>query len=461
MNNLAQHRWLDQWLVPTAAPLQAIANDMFDHLERHEATVRARTRGRKARDQSAFRDLVNATTANLSLAVLDPPPTGALAVRLGNPAKALTRYDHPAFGKQFRPMLDALHETGFGELRVSDRRGEVSALAPTEKLAGLVRASGVTLREFGRHPDEECILLTRKLTPREDPSRRDRTDYRDSATTRAMRGQLRRLNGFLASADITFTPDSLAPAVNDHARRLTRSFFIGPEDRPRFDRGGRLFGGFWLNLASARRHAIRINGEPVADLDFQSMFCRLAYAELGQTPPEGDLYAVPGLEGYRSGVKLALNTLFWDDHRNRKAWPEAMGVGVGDDVAARERPNGPAAHYQGRLPPGWNSVLRLTTAILDRHPGFHDALGRAIGATLMFRESQIMMAVLGELMRLGIVALPLHDGLMVPMSGVTQAKTVMERVAEEMTGLPFPVVEKAITSHLPYPLAIAVTGRAA
>jgi hypothetical protein len=74
----------------------------------------------------------------------------------------------------------------------------------------------------------------------------------------------------------------------------------------RFDQGGRLYGGFWQNLKTERRRNIRINGEPVAVLDYGSMFTRLAYAEVGAVPPEGDLYVIPGLEGYRSGVKLAM-----------------------------------------------------------------------------------------------------------------------------------------------------------
>jgi hypothetical protein len=53
-------------------------------------------------------------------------------------------------------------------------------------------------------------------------------------------------------------------------------------------------------LKKERRANIRINGEPIADLDFKNMFARLAYASVGQEPPEGDLYDVSGfLEGNR------------------------------------------------------------------------------------------------------------------------------------------------------------------
>ncbi len=57
------------------------------------------------------------------------------------------------------------------------------------------------------------------------------------------------------------------------------------------------------------------------DLDFASMFPRLAYASVGVTPPAGDLYALDGLGSeHRSALKLAMNALLFDDYR-RRSWP--------------------------------------------------------------------------------------------------------------------------------------------
>jgi hypothetical protein len=74
------------------------------------------------------------------------------------------------------------------------------------------------------------------------------------------------------------------------------------------------------------------------------MFARLAYAYLGVEAPTGDLYAIPGMEDYRSGVKLAFNVLLFDGKGQRKKWPEVMGIGLGNHADARaiqaqEQPN--------------------------------------------------------------------------------------------------------------------------
>ena len=122
-------------------------------------------------------------------------------------------------------------------------------------------------------------------------------DYADTAETNAMRDDMRRINAWLERASITFVDDGAEP-VDVHDRTLRRLFVIHEGDplRQRFDLSGRLFGGFWQGLQQQRRSGIRIDGEPVATLDYSSMFARLAYASKGVQPPTGDLYAIPGLE---------------------------------------------------------------------------------------------------------------------------------------------------------------------
>src|SRR5215203_2974424 len=148
------------------------------------------------------------------------------------------------------------------------------------------RLQGLAEPGDGRHKGQELIVLAKT----ERDFRRDSegnygphkksiwVNYRDTEETRAYRREMERLNDFLDQADIEFIPDGLLPKVCPSERTLRRYFSSG--DNPRrddFQRNGRLFGGFWLNLKKGRRKNIRIGGEPVALLDFSSMFVRLAY----------------------------------------------------------------------------------------------------------------------------------------------------------------------------------------
>jgi hypothetical protein len=455
-----KHEWLDQWLVAKREPLKGLITDLTAFLEQYEAENSSRSRRRKPADQDAFNDIVNVLGSNLVYAVLFPPPTGRLAINAGNATRSLTRYDNRALGKQYVRLVRMMANAGLVNLLyplTQANRGEKSSIAPTYQFERRFMAGrGVTSADFGRHPNEQRVVLTRAVGKGE-RRKQHPVDYRDTPVTNAIRDEVRHVNAFLDAADIVFLDDSLLPRVDAFDRALTRHFNLREADiEERFDQGGRLFGGFWINLASGRRSHIRIQGEPIADLDFKNMFARLAYAEIGATPPEGDLYAIEGLEEYRSGVKMAFNVFLWDDSLRRKNWPknkdtdkEEMGVGVGSDEDAKRDPRGAAAAVEARLPAGWENPRRLRDALLARHPALAGAFGRALGYRLMFNESTILLAVLDELMRRSIVALPLHDGLMVARSRASEAKGIMEGIGERLAGCRMPVVIKDVTHLLP------------
>jgi len=85
-------------------------------------------------------------------------------------------------------------------------------------------------------------------------------------------------------------------------------------------------------------------------------------------------------------------------------------------------------------------------AILAHHPAPAKALGCGLGCRLMFRESEILLAVLVELRRSGIVGLGLHDGLLVPASRMAEAMEVMEGVARGTTGYRLPITYKVLST---------------
>ncbi|WP_091437198.1 hypothetical protein [Ancylobacter rudongensis] len=248
-----------------------------------------------------------------------------------------------------------------------------------------------------------------------------------------MRAAVEALNGFLAGADIGFAEDDLG-AVHISERRLRRHFVMragakGETPIVSFDLGGRLFGGFWQNLPSSRRSGIRINGETVAELDYGQMAVRLAYATVGVTPPEGDMYAIPGLEGHRAAVKKAFNTLL-------NAGPKMTRWGY------ERAGNGEDADASERLPAGW-TVKRTKAAILSRHPALARSLGSGIGLKLMHIESEILVAVLVEMTEREIVGLGIHDGLLAPASKVDEVRMIMEDVAVAKVGTTIPVSVEA------------------
>ncbi|MGX5733398.1 hypothetical protein [Bosea thiooxidans] len=412
---LQRHPWFDPWAYPQGDALHDLAADVVARLDRDEEVRSARVRRRRDHIEKGRELSIGVVVANLARLVLPPGETGRLAVVLGKTPLTAKRYRSPASGRLRTALLDQMEDLDLITIERSKRRGEASSIAPTASFAALCGEHRVGLADFGRLSREETIVAR----PRRDAvvgSSPVLLDYPETGETEAMRAVVVALNAHVAQADIAFLGDGLG-AINTHDRHQRR-LFNGPPDNP-LQGNGRLYGGFWQNLKRERRGALRINGEETAIADYSSMFVRLAYARLGISPPAGDLYAVPGLEDHREAVKVLTSTLFFDQ-RQRSSWPKDGGLVV---------------------PPGW-PLPKARAAILGSHPALRSCFGRGLGHELMRLESDIMLAVLDQLREKGVVALNLHDGLIVATGDAMAAQTVMLAIGHQRTGAHLPVVIK-------------------
>jgi len=175
-----------------------------------------------------------------------------------------------------------------------------------------------------------------------------------------------------------------------------------------------------MTLKATEREHLRIDGEPIADLDFVSMFPNLAYRHVGKEPPPGDLYAIEGLEDHRDGAKAALSALLSYD-RDMQSLPPRL---------------------KAMLPDGWTAG-RLKDAVAAKHPDLVPLLGADFGLDLMFTESRILMATLQRMMAEDVPALPMHDGIMVPGEKAVAAKRAMEAASEQIVGVQLAVGVKS------------------
>jgi hypothetical protein len=137
----------------------------------------------------------------------------------------------------------------------------------------------------------------------------------------------------------------------------------------------------------------------------------------GVQVPEGDLYEIPGLtringESYRGGIKLLFNSLTFMEHKPAR------------------KPKG----SKGKLPSNM-TVERIVELIEQAHPDIAPYFGTPTGHYVQFRESEVMVNVLLKLRKDNIIALPIHDAIVVPCSAKDRAMEMMKNVFEEMIGV--------------------------
>jgi hypothetical protein len=347
-----------------------------------------------------------------------------------------TRYQRQGIkGEPLSQALMELEELGLISIQPFQFKRLRTIIAPTPKLEELIAKHQVTTACTVRLQDEEVIILKRPKKSRstanesaaesDDQAQNqvdsndggDEIDYPDDcAAANTLRTPLRQYNQFLSQSSIHIigTPD--APPFAPFKRIFRFNGTISFNLRGRLHRGQ--VGGWNQNLPKEQRHLIRINGEPVCDLDYSNMHIRLGYLEAKCPPPDGDLYDIGhGLENYRSAVKQVV---------------VAMLAKTGPTT---KLPKG----TRNQLPKQWNGK-NIAQAVMEYHAPIAHIFGKANSHRFTFLESQVLLEVLCRLMNEhDVPALPMHDGLMVQASKRELAMKVMQQVALDVLGVVLPV----------------------
>lgn len=372
--------------------------------------IESRSRARRPLDKAKFEATVTALICDLLYrhAVAAAEKTIIVDRSNRNLEARKTRYQHPHIGGSFRMVQDLLARVGLIHIRLGVRKkdsGVRTTIRAREKL--LLMLPDARPDDFCLDDDEEVVVL-RAQKERSDRAGKE-LPYCDTVFTREARTELKAINSFIEAADIgvdTSMPGVLA-VVDPAKRRLYRIFADGT-----FDRGGRFYRGCWIDLDSnVRRAALRINGQRTVTLDFGQMAPRLAYAHIGQSPPAGDLYQIGILGSYqRDGIKKLFNAALYSSK------------------PLRQKPRNTADILPKR------PVRRLIGDLKSAHAPIAPLLECGAGLQLQRTESNIVMASLQQLMLLGIVALPIHDALIVAEPNADVTERIMTETFSSMTG---------------------------
>lgn len=392
------------WLYCRGDLLKQRLADVVAQLRRFERTAPRyrRKRDRRPADDARFLATIDALVAHASYEYL----RGAGAVRYSrdnNILRRSSRYVSQLYSKQLPKVIDMLSAPEMDFLSVTASAAPTAfstGRQPTFKAAPrlISRLAGVTLDDIARHPGEELVLLKGDRDGHTGTA--NLIEYDDTDITEGYRREVRELNEFLAAADVQYVGE--AELVDDRDRFLKRRFTRGT-----WGTGGRLWGGFWQNLKKADRLTnVLIDSEPVVSVDFSSMALSLAYTLIANQPvPPGDLYAIT--------------------FTNTSGQPVAFSRDVVKKIAAaalngaKDWPSDLRQHRSG-LP--WS---RVGATLKATHAPIAAVFESDVGQQLAFVESEILTEALLSLKRQGVVALPVHDCVVVAESEAEAAVLAM------------------------------------
>lgn len=275
--------------------------------------------------------------------------------------------------------------------------GSASRFMATESLVGLAKSHGInfdTLSEYYVTEMPKGVVKLKaskrgKLAAKELP-------IAETPKTEALTAQVHRLNKYLSKQTLT----------GGSFEGYRRSFNNGELTGFDWNQGGRLYavGNSYQHLSGERRGLMRINGEPVVEVDVSASHLAIYMGQIGHRALDGiDLYAIDGVS--RAAVKQYIASSFGLGKLITKWSAEAQAEVVVFDVAVvREA-------VCGAIP----CLVPLADSGLE-------------WATLQYLEAEALIEAMQSLHEQDIPAYGVHDSLIVPVSGERECREALTRV---------------------------------
>lgn len=323
--------------------------------------------------------------------------------------------------RPFKNVIGALNAMGFIEVKKGHH-------FPKSKKSTRIRATRKLM---------ELLPVGVKANSRLKPSNeiqlkdedKNQVDYPETRSIRHNRRILARINAefYRASIDIELSNELETAFYKKRGYWIsTRQKFLHRVFNETFARGGRFYGPWWQGVGSEYRANIRINGEPVVELDYSCLHTRMLYDIECAQQPAGDMYLVEGFEHGRGLYKSILNKIW-----NAKTLAQALAA-IRDDHNRKRRIRPTLKNAD---------ILELLVPLKVKHSAIIHYVGSGIGNDLQYLDSCISEKVMITMLNLGTVCLPVHDSFVVPWMYERQLREAMVREYANILGKE-PVIDK-------------------
>ena len=227
----------------------------------------------------------------------------------------------------------------------------------------------------------------------------------ETELTRQYQDEMEQINSFLSGSDIQYHGNK---DIDDTRVELKRVF-----NNRSFEEGGRLYGGFWISMKSDDLRDITIDDEFLVSLDYGQTAVRLAYSLAKASIHFDDGYLIPDRERAREVTKRLINVMLNTTSSERWRVPKSIkNIYKEGDIRSL-----------------------LIAEIKEFHKPIAHLFGQSLGMKFMFLESEILIDVLLELNQYGIIALPIHDAILVKKSNKDVANEVMLKIFKQRTNV--------------------------
>lgn len=343
---------------------------------------------RKAKDEVACQRALLSFLAAIAVIALEG--FGELRLSFGNTALS-------AMGmRSLKDIRDQLEKTELIEVRLGyydidhPERSKLTAIRPTPKLVQLVQVSGLSLGDVVRPPAVTTVLTEPYATAGEMPPK-----------VREQDRLIKRYNEWIGS--FTLHQPNGWTSRRIHLVRLFKHDWTT---------GGRLYGGFWIDMPRVERATLLIDGEETCELDYACLHPHILYA-WSIRKLEYDPYVIPGFEHVSRDVgKKVFNRLI-----------------NGNTTALKFIKKDYQPYLQSR-----KELNAFVAGMMDRLSPIKHRFASQVWGRLQKEDSELALKVIERCMNEGIPVYPIHDGFRARLREKDQVEIMMMEVYKAIYG---------------------------
>jgi len=349
--------------------------------------------------------------------------------------KVKSRYNKAGVSSKIIEIVRRLVDAGYLEeiKGFKDKTGKRdsfnSRIRPNDKLRTLFASMDANQYDIDYQKNSELIILREKYTDGEDDKKSRNVEYKDTELTLELRRQLESYNELLRRTFIdipTLTEPFIRTVIKSGNRKGQEiSVSIGPNNKhvhrvfngteaDNFTKGGRFYGGWWLQVPKEYRPQIYINNKPTVEVDYKALHPSLLMNEPLYDPYDlGELLLPDVLTTLEEQRKVVKGVVLM-----------AINATSANAAFAAFRDDKKKGHPHKALT---NRQLQvLLDEVKTRYPELKDALNTGQGLTLMNIDSQIANLVLGFYTKVGIPVLCVHDSFIIEWGREEELKRIMD-----------------------------------
>lgn len=328
--------------------------------------------------------------------------------------------------RKFLRVIDWLGDEGFIVNEVQEQQpggGIRSWMAPKAVLVGLFESDGPKWR-LVPSPDHRSIVYRVKVSGKKEKWADAEIPGKHEAAAARLGKFVRTYNAALKDVVVAYGSMPIDPYLH---RVFNGSMSLG----------GRFYGAAHQTMKKQYRQHITIDGEPTVELDYSALHPSLLLWRTG-----GALSADPYTEiAGKAGISRELVKAFLLRLINSEDVADFCRV-VSSSGNSSIKAEAEAGRAEDWFIPGVPTGYKGADFVKDveaTFPTLAGSFGGSIGLELQHLDSKLMADVLAECLRVGIVALPVHDSVIAPQSRSDEVREIMLNCYQRMTNRPIPI----------------------